>query len=58
MNNCLSHFLDDESAVSATEYALFTTLVTVAVFASVVTVGDEVLNLYTYIKDRLVLTLQ
>ncbi|UTY58815.1 Flp family type IVb pilin [Massilia sp. erpn] len=58
MNNCLSRFLDDESAVSAIEYALLASLIVVVIFASVTTVGAQVASLYNYIKDQVILAMQ
>ena len=58
MNHCLSRFLDDESAVSAIEYALLASLIVVVIFASVATVGAQVASLFSYIKDQVILAIQ
>lgn len=57
MKNFLIRFCDDESAVTAIEYALLGTMIAVVIVASVGTVGIEVLRLFTFVKDQVVLAM-
>ena len=49
--------LHEDSAVTAIEYALLASLLAVAVVASISLVGDQVLLMYTHIKDQVILAL-
>lgn len=50
----LSHLYEDESAVTAIEYALLAALIAVVIAVTVGTVGTQVNGLFTYVKDRVV----
>lgn len=57
MKNQLTRFRDDESAVTSTEYALLGALIAVVIVAGSGTVGTEVVRLFTFVKDQVVLAM-
>lgn len=58
MKFLLSRFFDDESAISSIEYALLAGLIAVIIVVSVATVGEQVGNLFTFVKDQVVLAMK
>ena len=48
---------NDESAVTAIEYALLASLIAVVIALTVGTVGTQLNSLYTYVKDQVVLAM-
>lgn len=55
MKQELLHFLRDDDGVSAIEYALLAGLIAVVIVVSVTRGGTELLALFTYVKDQVVL---
>ena len=47
------HFLDDESGVTAIEYALIASLIAVAIIGAVTTVGGKVKTVFTEVGNTL-----
>lgn len=58
MKNPLTRFRDDESAVTSIEYALLGAMIAVVIVVSVGTVGTEVVRLFTFVKDQVVLAVK
>jgi pilus assembly protein Flp/PilA len=54
MKKTLSQLHEDESAVTAIEYALLAALIAVVIAVTVGTAGTQVNGLLTYVKDRVV----
>ena len=55
MKNKHSQFLEYESAVTAIEYALLASLITVVIAVTVGVVGTQVDGLFVFVKDKVVL---
>ena len=55
MKNLLTKMRDAEDGATAIEYALFGALIAVLIGVSVGIVGEEIVRLYTDIKDKIVL---
>jgi len=49
--------LSDESAVTAIEYALLAGLIAVVLVITITLLGDQVKQLFVYVKDQVVLAL-
>lgn len=49
----LHQLSDDRSGVTAIEYGLIAASVAVAIVATIILVGDELIVLYTYISDEI-----
>ena len=49
--------LSDESAVTAIEYALLAGLIAAVLVITITLVGDQVKQLFVYVKDQVVLAL-
>jgi len=54
MRQAFIRFCQDDSAVSAIEYALLGSLIAVVIAGTVGTAGQQLLALFTYIRDRVV----
>ncbi len=55
MKNKLLRFLHNDAGVSAIEYALLGGLIAVVIVVSVSKAGTQLLSLFTYVKDQVVL---
>jgi pilus assembly protein Flp/PilA len=53
MKTCLQRFAADQSGATAIEYALIAVIVSIAIVASMRTIGDSVIELFDYIVDNL-----
>ena len=54
MKNVFARFVKDESGATAIEYGLIAALLSVAIIGTIELVGDELIKIYTAIKDALV----
>lgn len=54
----LKNFIRDETATSAIEYALIGLLIATVIFISVHIVSTQLLGLFTYVKDQIILASQ
>jgi Flp pilus assembly pilin Flp len=57
MKQHILHFIESDSAVTAIEYALASSLIVVVIIVSVGFAGSQVGALYTLIKDQVVLAI-
>lgn len=53
MKTLLQRFAADQSGATAIEYALIAVIVSIAIMASMRTIGDSVIELFDYIVDNL-----
>ncbi|MGY6569328.1 MAG: Flp family type IVb pilin [Salinarimonas sp.] len=53
MKTLLQRFAADQSGATAIEYALIAVIVSIAIVASMRTIGDSVIELFDYIVDNL-----
>ncbi|MGK5013989.1 MULTISPECIES: Flp family type IVb pilin [unclassified Janthinobacterium] len=56
MKSLFSRF-SDESAVTAIEYALLTSLIAAVLVVTITLLGDQIKLLFVYVKDQVVLAL-
>ncbi len=53
MKTFVQRFAADQSGATAIEYALIAVIVSIAIVASMRTIGDSVIELFDYIVDNL-----